>query len=54
MKVDENGKKLLLVINLLRPLEVNNLLGSAKKAKTFKLETKTNVDMLISEMVSLN
>ncbi len=51
--VDENGKIIVACDKAYyRPLEVNNLLGSAKKArKLLNWKPKTNVDMLISEMV---
>ena len=51
--VDKNGKIIVACDKAYyRPLEVNNLLGSAKKArKLLNWKPKTNVDMLISEMV---
>ena len=51
--VDKNGKTIIACDKAYyRPLEVNNLLGSAKKArKLLNWKPKTNVDMLISEMV---
>ena len=51
--VDKNGKIIVACDKAYyRPLEVNNLLGSAKKArKHLNWKPKTNVDMLISEMV---
>ncbi len=51
--VDKNGKIIIACDKAYyRPLEVNNLLGSAKKArKLLNWKPKTNVDMLISEMV---
>ena len=49
----ENGKTIIACDKAYyRPLEVNSLLGSAKKArKLLNWKPKTNVDMLISEMV---
>ena len=51
--VDKNGKIIVACDKAYyRPLEVNNLLGSAKKArKLLNWKPKINVDMLISEMV---
>jgi len=51
--VDKNGKTIIACDKAYyRPLEVNSLLGSAKKArKLLNWKPKTNVDMLISEMV---
>ncbi len=53
--VDENGKVIIACSKAYyRPLEVNNLLGDAKKArKSLKWRPKANLDMLISEMVEM-
>jgi len=51
--LDKNGETIIACDKAYyRPLEVNSLLGSAKKArKLLNWRPKTNVDMLISEMV---
>ncbi len=53
--IDENGRVIIACSKAYyRPLEVNNLLGDAKKArKLLKWKPKVNLDTLISEMVEM-
>ena len=53
--IDEYGKVIIACSKVYyRPLEVNNLLGDAKKArKSLKWKPKVNLDTLISEMVEM-
>ena len=53
--IDENGRVIIACSKAYyRPLEVNNLLGDAKKARKFlKWKPKVNLDTLISEMVEM-